>query len=347
MFDLAFDREGRREKQGYVTPAQARAFLQMARELRLKHEAEAPRNPITGAYFRGIEWTADADGNTNHEANRLPAASGSAPAPNDCADAMATVVDVLVEAGVLPQQPRGLLDGPQGQAPHLARIRAQMQFVRDLDPAAYSTRTEEFAYLANAIVAGCSIQARSFTAREASDAVAAVCNLGLENWPTHWLPQRAGRRPSALDTGTALPEDFLIHHELVSVFQVGWTVLHADVSMVTAERLIHVLGTLRNDDRQIQAGLDALRIDMRRHWRDRTPWRARDALDVIVLLDMPAWATLLGLIDECPVIHAALGASRGSRTRAVSASAFEFISENRQIASAHEFMDTLASTLRG
>src|SRR4029079_1610569 len=28
MFDLAVDREGRREKQGYVTPAQARAFLQ-------------------------------------------------------------------------------------------------------------------------------------------------------------------------------------------------------------------------------------------------------------------------------------------------------------------------------
>src|SRR5262249_31413570 len=34
MFDVALDREGRRERQGYVTPAQARAFLQMARDLR-------------------------------------------------------------------------------------------------------------------------------------------------------------------------------------------------------------------------------------------------------------------------------------------------------------------------
>ena len=130
------------------------------------------------------------------------------------------------------------------------------------------------------------------------------------------------------------------------MFQVGWTVLHADVSMYAAERLIQVLTDLRNDDRQIQVGLDALRIEMARHWHDGAPWRARDALDVIVLLDMPAWAALLGLIDECPVIHAAIGASRGSRTRAVSASAFEFISENRQIASIHEFMESLPKTLR-
>jgi hypothetical protein len=85
---------------------------------------------------------------------------------------------------------------------------------------------------------------------------------------------------------------------------------------------------------------------MTRHWQDGAPWRARDALDVIVLLDMPAWATLLGLINECPVIHAAIGTSRRSRTRAVSASAFEFISENRQIASIHEFMESLSKTLR-
>jgi hypothetical protein len=61
---------------------------------------------------------------------------------------------------------------------------------------------------------------------------------------------------------------------------------------------------------------------------------------------MPVWATLIGLIDECPVIHAAIGTSRRSRTRAVSASAFEFISENRQIASIHEFMESLSKTLR-
>jgi hypothetical protein len=117
--------------------------------------------------------------------------------------------------------------------------------------------------------------------------------------------------------------------------------------MYAARQLIQVLTGLRNDDRQTQAALNALRIEMKRHVRDGAPWLAREALDVIVLLDMPAWATLLGLIDECPVIPAAIVASRGSGTRAVSASAFEFISENGQIASVHEFMESLAKTLGG
>ena len=116
--------------------------------------------------------------------------------------------------------------------------------------------------------------------------------------------------------------------------------------MYAAEQLIEVLTRLRCDDREIQTGLDALRIEMARHWQTGAPWRARDALDVIAILDMPAWATLLGLIDECPVIHAGIGASQGSRTRAVSASAFEFISENSQIASVREFMQSLPETLR-
>jgi hypothetical protein len=64
------------------------------------------------------------------------------------------------------------------------------------------------------------------------------------------------------------------------------------------------------------------------------------------ILDMPAWATLLGLIDECPVIHAGMGVSLGSRTREISATAFEFISGNGHIASVHEFMRLLPDTLR-
>src|SRR5262249_40385858 len=155
-----------------------------------------------------------------------------------------------------------------------------------------------------------------FTAREASNAALAVCNLGLENWPRLWL------------RGNSLAEDFLVDHDLVSVFQVGWTVLHRNVCVYAAERLISVLADIRCDDRQIQSAFDALRQHLARHCQAGAPWRARDALDVFALLDMPAWATLLGLIDECPVIHAGMGASLGSGMRAVSASAFEFISEN-------------------
>ena len=344
MFDLAFNRERRREQQGYVTPAQARAFLRMSRQRPLGHDTTPPGNPVARAYFRAIEWPTAGD--TNSGARRLPAAAGAPPAPEDAADAVATIVDVLLDAGILPQQPRALLDGPRGRAPRLARIEAHLQFARDRDHAAFSMRGQELAFLANTIVAGCSIQARPFTALEASDAAVAICNLGLENWPPHWLPAKTRRGAAALEAGEALPDDFLVGQDLVSVFQVGWTVLHDEVCMSTAARLIEVLTHLRCGDREIQTGLDQLRLEMTRHWQAGEPWRARDALDVMTSLDMPAWATLLGLIDECPVIHAGIGVSQGSRIREISPTAFEFISENNQIASAHEFMRLLPDTLR-
>jgi len=116
--------------------------------------------------------------------------------------------------------------------------------------------------------------------------------------------------------------------------------------MYAAEQLIRVLTRLRCEDRETQKGLNALRVEMKRQWLAGTPWHAREALDVIAILDMPAWAALLGLIDECPVLHAGIGASRSSGTRAVSASAFEFISQNSQIVSVREFMQSLPETLR-
>src|SRR5262245_45693241 len=298
MFDLSVDREQRREKQGYVTPAQARAFLQMSRELRFGSDAMPPANPLARAYFRAIDETRAADAHGASSASGLlAAASEGPPAPEDSAEAVAAVFEILHDAGILAQPPRALLSGSEGRAPRLGHIRARLEFALDQDQAAYSARNEELAYLANTLKAGCSIQARPFTAQEASDAAVAICNLGLENWPPHWLPANA----------TAPPISFLIDHDLVSVFQVGWTVLHCEVSMYAAEQLIAVLDRLRCDDREIQAGLDALRIKMAKHWQAGAPWRARDALDVIATLDLLAWAVLLALVDECPALHAGVG----------------------------------------
>jgi hypothetical protein len=322
MFDLASDRERRREAQGYVTPAQARAFLQMSRQLPLTNASAPSANPVARAYFRDIAWTAEE--------------ASDALAPDDSA-AVAAVVDLLISAGVVAEPPRALLQGEQGDAPHLTRIQAQMRVARDRDRSAYSMRSQELAYLANAIVAGCPVQGRPFTAQEASNAAVAVCNLGLENWPSHWLPANA----------RALADDFLVGHDLVSVFQVGWRVLYDAVGMYAAARLVDVLKGLKCPDRETQRALNVLRIEMTKQWKAGTPWRAQDLLDVIEILDMPAWATLVGLIAECPVMHAALGASQGPGTLAVSASAFEFISDNSHIASIRKFMESLPEVLRG
>ncbi len=346
IFDVTIDRDERREHQGYVTPAEARAFLSSARHLQLGADAGPPPSPLARAHLHAIDPTPAADGAASYGSTHLAAASESPHAPPDAARAMAAVIDVLVQARVLAQQPRALLDGLHDDMPRFSQIRAHMQFARDLDDVAYAMRMQEFAYLANTLIAGCSVQARSFTEREATDATLATCNLGLENWPHRWLSEQPGCRSSAAQSGMVLAQDFLVHHDLVGVFQVGWTVLHDNVCVYATERLIDVLDDLRCDDRHIQISVDALRRDLAREWRAGAPWRVRDAFDVIAILDMPTWATLLGLIDECPVVHAGMSASPGSGIRAVSASAFDFISENRQIASIRQFLCALKQTLR-
>lgn len=338
-FDVSLSRERRRERQGYATPDQARAFLTMSRQLQRGAGTSPPVNAVSLAYFRAMER--DSADETEVEPDSADASPGTALIAPPSLDGF---VQVIAEAGILPEAPRALLDRPQAQASRLALMQTHMQFVRDTNYIAYSTRSQELAYLVNALVAGGSFQDRSFTVQEASDASVAICNLGLENWPTHWPPVHSrGRQPSS--TRPPLPENFLLTNDLAGVFQVGWSVLYEQVCMHSAQKLVRVLTKIRCDDRETQKGLNALRIEMATQLKAGKPWLARYALDVVTTLDMPAWATLLGLIDECPVIHAALSARQGSGVKTVGASTFEFISENRQIAAAHAFMESLPDTL--
>jgi hypothetical protein len=341
MFDVAVDREQRRETRGYVAPAQARAFLEASRRLRFGPDTVPPVDSIARAHLRPVDPpTATA---VQGAPEQPPEGICTLPVPDDHAESLAAVVEVLREAGIFAPQPRALLN--PADTSRLQHIQAQMQFVLERDHIVSSRRNDEIAYLANTIAAGCSVQARPLSAEEAWDAATAVCNLGLENWPPHWLTAQERRVVARI--GTALPDDFLLSHDLVTVFQVGWTVLHDNVVMHVAEQVIDILATLRCDDGEIQSGLDVLRIELTRHWRAGAPWHAGDALDVITMLDMPAWAALAGLLNECPVMHAALSAGRGSATHAVNATDFEFISENRQIASVRAFLRLLPSVLFG
>jgi hypothetical protein len=313
-FELACEREARREKQGYVTPAQAHAFLHAGRQLQFQGDPPPP-SPLAQAYFRSIESTLPAEGDRPSGSVGLLRASNRDAVPEIEPATVTEVIEVLREAGVLTAPPRALLESGNRQTSRLAWIHAWVE--------SHAASAEELAYVANTLIAGCSIQARAFTAQEASDAAVAICNLGLENWPHHW------------------PDRDL---NLITAFQVGWTVLHRDVCMFTAERLIDVLADIQCRDRDIQLGLNGLRRELTQHIGDRAPWRARNALDVIVMLDAPAWAGLLALIDECPVMHAAVRASQ-LRCRAINAADFEFIAQNSQIAAVREFLESLPSTL--
>lgn len=336
MFDLSVEREERREKQGYVAVDTARAFLRSAQQLRLNDPAP-PKSPLVRAYFRDIDRT-PAETPTSTSQSSAPSSAATAPDP-EVADALAALVELI---GADPtRQPRALLPSTDTPAP-LAEFHAHMQVVCDADIDAYAARTEEFGYLANAMLAGASIQGRGFTRREASDAATAVCNLGIQHWPTHWSAEPA-HRAGGFASGTQ-PDDLLLKHDLITVFQVGYSVLYAQVTMRATERLIELLSDFRHGDPETQSGLDDLRIAMTREWRAGTPWRARDALDVLLVLDQPAWATMGGLVSECPVMHASLSAAR-LRTHTVAAEAFEFISERRQIAAVQEFLESLPHLL--
>ena len=246
----------------------------------------------------------------------------------------------------MPERPRALLEGTAPQPSRLTRIRPLMEHVRDTDDNAYFTRCREIAFLANTLMAGCSVQSRPFTAQEASDAVVGICNLGLEHWPARWPDAETRDAASTADLGATVPEAFLVDHDLVTAFEVGWAVLHEDVSMFVAEHLIVTLTDLRCVDAETQDGLDALRRELVRQRDAGTPWRARDALEVLAMLDMPSWVSLLGLLDECPVLPAALTATLEGHTGAVSATAFEFISTTGQIGEVRAFMWRLPGALR-
>src|SRR5690606_401327 len=95
LHDVTIDREHRRSRQGYATPADARAFLRMAREPKPttpEAAASLTRNPIVAAYFRAA--------GEEPEPPHAPAGS-----PTRAPESLDAVVELLAEAGMMPQRP--------------------------------------------------------------------------------------------------------------------------------------------------------------------------------------------------------------------------------------------------
>ena len=229
-------------------------------------------------------------------------------------------------------------------------MRRLMAYVRDTHETAYFTRGRELGFLANTLLAGCSVQSRPFTPQEASDAAAAICNLGLEYWPARWpnaTLSGAADLPTvaSAEVGTLPPDSLLIDHDLVTAFEVGWSVLHRDVGLFAADQLISTLTDLDCVDRDTRRGLVALKRALVQQRHAGTPWRARDAAEILAMLDMTAWIGVLGLLDECPILPAALTAVVEGRTTAVSQTEFDFISTAAQIGDVRIFMRKLPGVL--
>ena len=175
LSDVAGERDERRAEEGYVGPPEAAAFLKLARQ---PVGSASSADPLTTRYFRKL----DARAATSRKATRPPTPRARAVEPGEAEGRR--FLAMLQEEGVLPASQPPLLPAGEKDAPdRLARIRAQLLYAREHDAAAYARRSDELGYLANVLVAGCSFQSRRFRPVEATDAVLAVCNLGLENRP--------------------------------------------------------------------------------------------------------------------------------------------------------------------
>ena len=141
------------------------------------------------------------------------------------------------------------------------------------------------------------------------------------------------------------PSAFLVDHDLVTAFEVGWRVLYHDVSLFVADQLVSTLTGLHSADVDIRRGLVTLRRTLEEQREAGTPWLARDAADVLAMLDMTAWVSVLGLLDECPILPAALTAVLDRRTTVVSPTAFAFISTTAQLGDIRRFMTALPGVL--
>ena len=366
LHDAAIERERRRSRHGYATPADAHAFLQMARQPRAASAPTAPiaTNPIATAYFRAAEEEADTspEGTSAGAPETAPhhaAADVSAPAfakasarqgrgDDDIPTSIDAVIELLAEAGVMPERPRALLEAADEdpRAARLPLLRRLMEFVLHHDETAYLARSRDLAFLANTLLAGSSVQSRPFTPREASDAAACICNLGLEYWPARWPGATSQGASSPRELDTAMPPNaFLVDHDLVTAFEVGWSVLYRDVSLFVADQLMSTVADLQCVDADTRRGLRALRRTLVKQREAGAPWLARDAADVLAMLDMTAWISVLGLLDECPILPAALTAVLERRKTPVSPTAFEFISTTAQIGDIRLFMKTLPGVL--
>ncbi len=324
--DVTLDRDDRREARGFSTAADARAFLAIARQGRSRSHV----NPIAAAWIRGGDVPSGEDAPAPIGVPSLPSAdpptpsTGLEPAP---AEAFDEIARVLAAHDLIPEYPRTLLGS--GGAGDPGGLQALMEYLRERHPDACLARAQELAFIANALVSGCRLQSRSFTPREASEAAAATCSLGL--------------RRQAAPPGV----DYLVGHNLIGIFEDGWAALHREVSLFVGAALFEALRGMRAGESETLAGLKELQRSLETHLAAGTPWLASDALEVLAGLDVPAWSGLLGLLSECPIITDAVTAIVERRTGRIDPIVFAFIATDADIDTVRGFMGRVPELLAG
>jgi hypothetical protein len=159
--DVSAKREDRRSAEGFISPADARAFLELAR--RGDDEPDA----ITRAYFRGLQPETTA---APIDATRRPAR-----------DLAALLQEADVIAPPTAQRLAALSDGSAPGQTHLAAplFEQAMSDLRERDPEQFSARVREVGYLGNVWVSGGAQDGRRPRPAEALEMVLRTCEAGM------------------------------------------------------------------------------------------------------------------------------------------------------------------------
>jgi len=183
--DAEAAREERRSNQGYVEPRAARAFLSLARKPAADDPRSTKRDSLTRAYFRDVDRSRPMaiPGSDSHAAVRsLPPA----------------VLRELNEAGSSGVWPA--LTDASSQPTAVDLFTAALRDLRRDEPALLGERMEEFAYLANALVAGHDRDGSRLRPKEAADAVVAtVCYGAVIVFRARGPKERRERMPKRAD----------------------------------------------------------------------------------------------------------------------------------------------------
>jgi hypothetical protein len=171
--DVAAARDDRRVAEGFISPADARAFLELAR----RGEGSDERDAITRAYFRGL-------GEPRVDSPRRHGAELTAAAGVDDLAALLQEADVIAPS---PVQRFTALPAPDGarasEEPrtHLVAplFEQAMSDLRQRDPERFSTRAREVGYLMNVWIAGGAHEGRRPRPVDALERVLRACEAGV------------------------------------------------------------------------------------------------------------------------------------------------------------------------
>lgn len=304
--DLAADREDRRAEQGHVAPATASSFLTLAR--RRMHASHVEHDPVTRAYFRDL----------------APSKAPQRPVPSqyDGLSQLLKEAEVIVES-----QPTLALPASTQTRKEPLLMRA-LQRLAEANPDRFAACSEELAYLANVVVAGCSFRQRRLRPIEALRLVMATCNLGLLLALVGESEKINTKRASAL----------LERYPADGLFRLAWSELHQKVVLPAARLASSWLAEQAAQAPVNERGsLTKAEQRLRKATSDGTPWKASSTLELLyegydaVLVD-----ALRGLMDECPTLPPPARAARGRED-------LRFIATIRQLGKAQ---DLVASGMR-